>query len=82
MLISPLTQNANINFCNEQGGGGGGGTVVFSPVREIIHSLKIVDYLIEQADKRWYNFYKKLFIYEIWSALQDILLSFEFLCQE
>ena len=27
------------------------------PVRKIIHSLKLVDYLHVQADNRWYNYY-------------------------
>ena len=32
-------------------------TMVCPPVREIIHSLLIVDYLLLQADKPWYNCY-------------------------
>ena len=28
-----------------------------SPVREIIHQLKLVDYLLEQADKQLFNYY-------------------------
>ena len=32
--------------------------MVCPPVREIIHSLKLVDYLLVQADKQWYNYYK------------------------
>ena len=28
-----------------------------SPVRKIIHSLKLVDYLHVQADILWYNYY-------------------------
>ena len=32
-------------------------TMVCPPVREIIHSLKLVDYLLIQADKPWYNYY-------------------------
>ena len=27
------------------------------PVRKIIHSLKLVDYLRVQADNTWYNYY-------------------------
>ena len=27
------------------------------PVRKIIHSLKLVDYLHVQADNPWYNYY-------------------------
>ena len=34
-----------------------GGTMVCPPVRKIIHSLKLVDYLHVQADNPWYNFY-------------------------
>ena len=30
----------------------------FPPLREIIHSLQLVDYLHVQADKPWYHFYK------------------------
>ena len=30
---------------------------VCPPVRKIIHSLKLVDYLNVQADKTWYNYY-------------------------
>ena len=29
--------------------------MVYPPVREIIHELKLVDYLLVQADKPWYN---------------------------
>ena len=35
--------------------------MVCPPVREIIHSLKLADYLLLQADKPWYNFYLTLF---------------------
>ena len=44
---------------------------VCSPVRKIIHSLKLVDYLHVQADNPWYNFYvnKKFFFTEIWMLL-------------
>ena len=31
--------------------------MVCSPLREIIHSLKLVDYLHIQADKQRYNYY-------------------------
>ena len=31
---------------------------VYPPVRKIIHSLKLVDYLHVQADNPWYNYYK------------------------
>ena len=31
--------------------------MVSAPVRKIIHSLKLVDYLLAQADKPWYNYY-------------------------
>ena len=32
-------------------------TTVCPPVRVIIHSLKLVDHLLIQADKLWYNDY-------------------------
>ena len=32
-------------------------TMVCPPVGEIIHLLKLVDYLLVQADKPWYNYY-------------------------
>ena len=32
------------------------------PVRKIIHSLKLVDYLHVQADNPWYNY--NIFVYE------------------
>ena len=31
--------------------------MVCPPVREIIHELKLVDYLLVQADKAWYDYY-------------------------
>ena len=34
-------------------------TMICPPLREIIHSLKLVDYLLVQADKQWYNYYLK-----------------------
>ena len=34
--------------------------MVCLPVWEIIHSLKLVDYLLVQADKLWYNYYIKV----------------------
>ena len=30
--------------------------MVCPPVREIIHSLKLLDYLLIQPDKPWYNY--------------------------
>ena len=36
---------------------------VCSPVRKIIHSLKLVDYLHIQADNPWYNYYLAKFSY-------------------
>ena len=33
---------------------------VCPPVRKIIHSLKLVDYLHVQADNPWYNYYSFL----------------------
>ena len=44
---------------------------VFPPVRKIIHSLKLVDYLHVQADKPWYNYY--LFL-SIWGKFSHIVL--------
>ena len=35
----------------------GGINHVCPPVRKIIHSLKLVDYLHVQADNPWYNYY-------------------------
>ena len=32
-------------------------SIVCPPVREIIHELKFVDYLLLQADNPWYNYY-------------------------
>ena len=34
---------------------------VCPPVRKIIHSLKLVDYLHVQADNPWYNYYLSFF---------------------
>ena len=34
---------------------------VCPPVRKIIHSLKLVDYLHVQADSPWYNYYITLY---------------------
>ena len=31
--------------------------MVCPPVRKIIHSLELVDYLLVQVDKTWYNYY-------------------------
>ena len=39
---------------------------VCPPVRKIIHSLKLVDYLHVQADNPWYNYY--LFISIVYST--------------
>ena len=33
---------------------------VYPPVRKIIHSLKVVDYLHVQADNPWYNYYARI----------------------
>ena len=35
---------------------------VWPPVRKIIHSLKLVDYLHVQVDKPWYNYYLIVFL--------------------
>ena len=59
---------------------------VCPPVREIIHSLKLVDYLHVQADNPWYNFYfcsvlcwlclcVRLFICALWSPAGKGLTS-------
>ena len=32
-------------------------TMLCPPVREIIHSLKLADYLVVQTDKAWYTYY-------------------------
>ena len=32
-------------------------TIVYSPVQERIHWLKLVDYLLIQLDNPWYNYY-------------------------
>ena len=37
-------------------------TMICPPVREIIHSLKLADYLIDQADKPWYNSHKSAYV--------------------
>ena len=34
------------------------------PVRKIIHSLKLVDYLHVQADNPWYNYYLVILIFQ------------------
>ena len=44
---------------------------VCPPVRKIIHSLKLVDYLHVQADNPWYNYYLSVFTirsYSTWRA--------------
>ena len=33
--------------------------MVCPPVQEIIHSLKLADYLLVQVNKPWYNYYLK-----------------------
>ena len=44
-------------------------TMVFPPVREIIHSLKLVDYLHVQADNPWYNYYLYHFTFRLMAVL-------------
>ena len=39
------------------------------PVRKIIHSLKLVDYLHVQVDNPWYKFYLS------WTSYQDIMFQ-------
>ena len=43
------------------------------PVRKIIHSLKLVDYLHVQADNPWYNYYIKE--WDIALILRESMLS-------
>ena len=38
--------------------------MVCPPVREIIHELKLVVYILVQADKPWYNYYLKSFLFQ------------------
>ena len=38
---------------------------VCPPVRKLIHSLKLVDYLHVQADNPWYNYYLSHQLFEI-----------------
>ena len=38
--------------------------MVCPPVREIIHSLKLADYLLHQADKPWYNSHISAYAYK------------------
>ena len=59
-LISPLTEIANfitkyfnlskVYMCTDEGATNRN-TMVCSPIQEIIHELKLVDYLLVQADK-------------------------------
>ena len=48
---------------------------VCPPVRKIIHSLKLVDYLHVQADNPWYNYY---LIKAAYSVTMNIFLSKSF----
>ena len=41
--------------------------MVCLPVREIIHSLELMDYLLIQVDKPWYNYYLSLLPLHSWS---------------
>ena len=45
------------------------------PVRKIIHSLKLVDYLHVQADNPWYNYYLTTFYYsKKWACRNEHLV--------
>ena len=48
-------------------------TTVGPPVRELIHSLKLVDFLHVQADKPWYNFYIVYFKHKITTWIQKLI---------
>ena len=43
-------------------------SMVCPPIREIIHLLKLVDYLLVKADKRWFNYY-------LYMHIEEVLLS-------
>ena len=47
---------------------------VCPPVRKIIHSLKLVDYLQVQADSTWYNYYIMFYAEIIWMIYSRIVL--------
>ena len=42
--------------------------MVYPPEREMIHSLKLVDYLLVQADKPWYSYNIVLTTNEPWRS--------------
>ena len=44
-------------------------TKVCSSIREIIHLLMLIDYLLVQLDKPWYNYYLPLGVYHMFSNL-------------
>ena len=49
------------------------------PVRKIIHSLKLVDYLHVQADNPWYNYYLTLLngvVHDSQRLLSHLLVNF------
>ena len=48
---------------------------VCPPLRKIIHSLKLVDYLHVQADNPWYNFYLNPSVYLAGTFLSGTVLS-------
>ena len=60
-LIPPLPEMSNLStksfilskFYTDEGGKKNSYTMVCPSVREIIHSLKLVDYLLVQADTPW-----------------------------
>ena len=52
---------------------------VCPPVRKIIHSLKLVDYLNVQADNPWYNYYLSriyIFRYAYVCFIRQLLLEY------
>ena len=47
---------------------------VSQPVRKIIHSLKLVHYLLVQADNPWYNYYIIMSVGQCTRAVHQILV--------
>ena len=49
----------------------------FQPVRKIIHSLKLVDYLHVQVDNPWYNYYVMDALYDFKpEKLENFIVDF------
>ena len=59
VIIPPLPSTKYLVMCKvyTDVGGINSYTMFCPPVRKIIHSLKLVDYLHVQADNPWYNYY-------------------------